>query len=780
MKSASYFNVVLFFVICLFVSSLSAATIAHWDFEDGTNGIPFSSMPSSGSEDIANGYIMRGYDSTYGPSFSDQTPAGSGLSGYCNGSQDGYTTNATINAWSPEVWTIEISVRLDDVSGWETLIGRDGSSNGDSESDFYLQRNNVDGAFRINYETVTGQRWTLDADFAVQSAQWYHLALISDGVTLTMYCDKLDGNGYQIVGSLDISFQTPAENALAASGVNWTFGRGWYNGSFVDHINGYFDNVRFSDTVLAPNEFLGYTPVTITETEGKTLLFDGDTVYTDDYDIVLAQAPLDDVTVTITPPEGLSVGSGSGIDHILTFTDQNWDQPRTITVSIADAGVVLNEIETIQHAVQSNDLNYNGIAVRDVKVYIEEDACGIWGYLEADYNFDCVVNLEDFARFGSLWLVTETPLNIQEVAVDWLVNTLAYDENLYNRSIQESSQPFFVDTTNIVNTIDEKVYGHFLEHIYHSANGGLWGEMVWNRSFELSGSGGGIWSIDGSDLVQSSLATDVHMEFGDTGWGDYEMTLEARKDGGNEAFLILFRAPDSDNFYWCNIGGWGNTQHAIEKEVNGTRSTVSSTVSGSITTGQWYDIRVRCEGNHIQVWLDEGSNPSPIIDFTDTNSPHLTGMVGLGTWETQARYRNIQVTEIPGSTVLFSGLPTLPASSFGADFWTVFGTGNASIVADALNDDLGVQIIGDGSATGLQQDDFKFTQQAYHGSVWMKGTLPAGVKVEFLDGTTVLGQSTLSAPTASWAEYPFQITPSVATNNGSLRITLLGAGYSEY
>lgn len=32
--------------------------------------------------------------------------------------------------------------------------------------------------------------------------------------------------------------------------------------------------------------------------------------------------------------------------------------------------------------------------------------------------------------------------------------------------------------------IDERVYGHFLEHIFHSVNGGLWGEMVWDRSFE--------------------------------------------------------------------------------------------------------------------------------------------------------------------------------------------------------------------------------------------------------------------------------------------------------
>ena len=35
------------------------------------------------------------------------------------------------------------------------------------------------------------------------------------------------------------------------NGSNWTFGRGWYGGNFVDHIDGYMDNIRFSDVALA-------------------------------------------------------------------------------------------------------------------------------------------------------------------------------------------------------------------------------------------------------------------------------------------------------------------------------------------------------------------------------------------------------------------------------------------------------------------------------------------------------------------------------------------------
>ncbi|MCY3018809.1 MAG: alpha-N-arabinofuranosidase [Planctomycetota bacterium] len=51
-------------------------------------------------------------------------------------------------------------------------------------------------------------------------------------------------------------------------------------------------------------------------------------------------------------------------------------------------------------------------------------------------------------------------------------------------SIWAASVSVTVDPDKVVGHIDERLYGQFLEHIYHSCNGGLWGEVVWNRSFE--------------------------------------------------------------------------------------------------------------------------------------------------------------------------------------------------------------------------------------------------------------------------------------------------------
>ncbi|HOM61215.1 MAG TPA: hypothetical protein PLP49_07250 [Anaerohalosphaeraceae bacterium] len=229
--------------------------VVYWDFEDGIEGLPLSSMPKGGSEDTISGIVMHGFDATYGPSFSSNTLTGSGLSIYCNGGQDGYVTDTALNSWAPQRWTIELSVNLLDISGFKTMIGRDGSSQNEREADFYLQKNGSNNKFRINFDTVGGRRWILDGDYVPAINKWYRLAVTSDGVTLKMYLD--DGSDYKQIGSLDISAQSVADNAPAATNFNWTFGRGWYNGRFVDHINGWLDNIRFSETVLTPAQFLG-------------------------------------------------------------------------------------------------------------------------------------------------------------------------------------------------------------------------------------------------------------------------------------------------------------------------------------------------------------------------------------------------------------------------------------------------------------------------------------------------------------------------------------------
>jgi alpha-L-arabinofuranosidase len=103
---------------------------------------------------------------------------------------------------------------------------------------------------------------------------------------------------------------------------------------------------------------------------------------------------------------------------------------------------------------------------------------------------------------------------------------------------------------------------------------------------------------------QLARGEDERSVAGDPAWTDYTYSVKARKLGGAEGFLVMFRVRDNANWYWWNIGGWNNTQHALEKSEGGAKRMVGAPVPGSVETGRWYDVRVELRGNRIRCFLD--------------------------------------------------------------------------------------------------------------------------------------------------------------------------------
>ena len=102
---------------------------------------------------------------------------------------------------------------------------------------------------------------------------------------------------------------------------------------------------------------------------------------------------------------------------------------------------------------------------------------------------------------------------------------------------------------------------------------------------------GGQWKAESGVLRQTGRQTDVRAIAGERSWDNYTYTLKARKLGGAEGFLIMFRVQDPRAKAWWNLGGWGNTKHAIE--MGGI---IGNEVPGRIETGRWYDIRIELHG----------------------------------------------------------------------------------------------------------------------------------------------------------------------------------------
>jgi len=327
-----------------------------------------------------------------------------------------------------------------------------------------------------------------------------------------------------------------------------------------------------------------------------------------------------------------------------------------------------------------------------------------------------------------------------------------------------------VDPSKVENTVDARIYGQFLEHIFNSVHGGLWGDMILNPSLEAQGGGG--WTIKEDSVMSSQLITDQKLIFGDDKWGDYELTLEARKIEGAEGFIVMFRVADTGRFYWVNFGGWANREHGIQK--NG--GAMGKHVKGMIESGKWYKVRIRCEGPRIQAFLDDHL----LLDDTDADGPILKGAVGLNGWNSKVEFRNIKVTDLAGKTC-FMGLPPRNALAAKPAYWQFSGDATFSNEGSgACNGVSSLRIHSQQAAgeSGIRQSPMMVRKgEHYTGSIHLKGKATVGVKVRLLDdkGDEVFA-TILRDIGPSWKKLAFEVTADRTVENAVFEVALVGAG----
>ncbi len=131
------------------------------------------------------------------------------------------------------------------------------------------------------------------------------------------------------------------------------------------------------------------------------------------------------------------------------------------------------------------------------------------------------------------------------------------------------------------------------------------GKVLFASDFSTNSDGwkllgdGAEWKVQAGALRQTEEREFIRALAGDRTWTDYTLELKARKLAGLEGFLILFHINDDENRVWWNIGGWNNTQNAVNLDDNSV-----DPKPGCIETNHWYDIRVEVAGGAIKCWLD--------------------------------------------------------------------------------------------------------------------------------------------------------------------------------
>ncbi len=154
-------------------------------------------------------------------------------------------------------------------------------------------------------------------------------------------------------------------------------------------------------------------------------------------------------------------------------------------------------------------------------------------------------------------------------------------------------------------------------------------------------------------MVQDVRTGEHLLLFGDRKWTDYDVELEAMPTGGAGELNVVVRATSVSDLSLAILGGWNNTSHGILPMVGG-KFRVAAAAPGKTTLARWHKVKVEVRGPVCRLFVD-GSAVVQSPAF-----PTAAGQVGLRTFNTSGRFRNIKVSD-PQGKVLFEGLPELPA-----------------------------------------------------------------------------------------------------------------------
>jgi alpha-L-arabinofuranosidase len=200
--------------------------------------------------------------------------------------------------------------------------------------------------------------------------------------------------------------------------------------------------------------------------------------------------------------------------------------------------------------------------------------------------------------------------------------------------------------------------------------------------------GTGTWSVQDGAYVQSDAAATNTMVAADTNITatDYDITLKATKTAGAEGFLIPFGIKDSGNWYWWNMGGWNNTQGAVEKATGSADAKEQLlTKPDSVVTGQTYNLTIQVRGTQVtllrdgEVWasFDDNQVPEPFAQVVTRDNrtgelivkvvnaqdqPALT-KINLGGLKVARTAKMTVLAGDPGEQNTRSAEPILPVTS---------------------------------------------------------------------------------------------------------------------
>ena len=377
-----------------------------------------------------------------------------------------------------------------------------------------------------------------------------------------------------------------------------------------------------------------------------------------------------------------------------------------------------------------------------------------------------------------------------------------------------------IKTNKPSGTIDPKIYGQLFEHIYFSADGGLWGEMIAGRSFEpeqypgISPRDGFFdgWYADDEEILHSptlyeqpipltTVETDKYAITTDVKWRGYKLARHMWSGGYADMRVVFKNNSDSLHYRFrlhdpqYESANPFNPQpvakeatFAIEKESVTERkgrdgkmrkmSVWEVVASAVVKPGQidkaeaWHNLYIETNGKEVSVKWDG----EKVLNYAGLESSVTKNNIEFGVNYTEAQYKNIQVSSIDRFMVYMTGMPDVVINPPVAPQWKSFGNGAFEMVkGDAVNMKYSQKIIAGSAIAGVQQGPFSIKKdEIYIGSIWAKGDGKSELILAFNAGDKDVAIQKLGKTTTSWKKYEFKLDAKGFEGDASLKIGAKG------
>jgi alpha-N-arabinofuranosidase len=368
--------------------------------------------------------------------------------------------------------------------------------------------------------------------------------------------------------------------------------------------------------------------------------------------------------------------------------------------------------------------------------------------------------------------------------------------------------------------IDPRIYGQLFEHIYFSADGGLWGEMIAERSFEpeqypgISPREGFFdgWYEDDDNVLHSptlmeqpvplvTVDGDSYVISTDIKWRSYKLSRHMWS-GGYADMRVFFRNISGGRSYrfrlrdpqYESANPFSKEQlpkvatFAIERDTVTERQgrdgkpmtmTVWRTVkSVEVKPGQidvaeaWHNLRIECSGKNVIVFWDG----KQVLKFSDPENTEIKNNLAFGVNYTAAQFRNIKITSADGKKVYLEGMPDVVRNPDVAPQWKSFGNGVFEMAkGNAVNMKYSQRITAGPEISGVLQGPFYIRRnEEYTGSLWAKGDGNAELTVAFTSGGKNIIAQEMGKPGAEWKKYEFSLKAGEFEGDADLAIGVKG------